>query len=66
MSEQILSDTLKFKMSTRDRLARRGRKDQTYDQLIVEMLNRLDEVKSPWVLFFVNNVGEKLNQQNRR
>lgn len=47
MSEQILSDTLKFKMSTRDRLARRGRKDQTYDQLIVEMLDKFDEVKSP-------------------
>lgn len=44
MSEQVLRNTtLKVKMNTRDRLAKRGNKDQTYDNLINKLL---DEVES--------------------
>jgi hypothetical protein len=43
MSEQILRDTtLKLKMTTRDRLAKHGRKDQSYDDLINELLDKVD------------------------
>jgi hypothetical protein len=43
MSEQILRDTtLKVKMNTRDRLAKHGSKDQTYDNLINELLDKVE------------------------
>ena len=43
MSEQILRDTtLKVKMNTRDRLAKHGCKDQTYDNLINELLDKVE------------------------
>ena len=43
MSEQVLRDTtLKVKMTTRNRLAKHGSKDQTYDNLINELLDKVD------------------------
>ena len=40
---QIFDTTLKVKNSTRDRLAKRGTKAQTYDMIIVELLNQVEE-----------------------
>ena len=43
MSEQILRDTtLKVKMTTRDRLAKHRSKDQTYDNLVNELLDKIE------------------------
>ena len=43
MSEQVLRDTtLKVKMTTRNRLAKHGSKDQTYDNLVNELLDKVD------------------------
>ena len=37
--------TLKVKNTTRDRLAKRGTKAHTFDQIIVELLNAIEEEK---------------------
>ena len=43
MSEQVLRDTtLKVKMTTRNRLAKHGSKDQTYDNLVNELLDKVE------------------------
>ena len=39
---QMFDTTLKVKNSTRDRLAKRGTKAQTYDMIIVELLDQLE------------------------
>ena len=38
---QIFDTTLKVRNTTRDRLAKLGRKDQTYDMIIVDLLDQL-------------------------
>ena len=40
---QMFDTTLKVKNSTSDRLAKRGTKAQTYDMIIVELLNQIEE-----------------------
>ena len=39
---QIKQTTIKLKSNTRDRLAKYGAKDQTYDDLVNEMLDRIE------------------------
>ena len=47
MSEQLIVDdrqtTIKLKQSTRDRLQVHGRKDQSYDDLVNEILDKIEE-----------------------
>jgi hypothetical protein len=38
---QIFDTTIKVRNTTRDRLAKLGRKDQTYDMIIVDLLDQL-------------------------
>jgi len=40
---QIFDTTIKVKNSTRDRLAKRGTKAHTYDLIIVELLDLVEE-----------------------
>jgi hypothetical protein len=42
---QTSNTTLKVKNTTRDRLAKRGTKAHTFDQIIVELLNAIEEEK---------------------
>ena len=39
---QIFDTTIKVRNTTRDRLAKLGRKDQTYDMIIVDLLDQLE------------------------
>ena len=39
---QIFDTTLKVRNTTRDRLAKRGLKTQSYDMIIVELLNAVE------------------------
>jgi hypothetical protein len=39
---QMFDTTLKVRNTTRDRLARRGIKTQTYDMIIVELLDAVE------------------------
>ena len=38
---QVFDTTIKVRNTTRDRLAKLGRKDQTYDMIIVDLLDQL-------------------------
>jgi hypothetical protein len=42
LQTQIKQTTIKLKSNTRDRLAKHGSKDQTYDDLVNEMLDKLE------------------------
>jgi len=42
---QIFDTTIKVRNTTRDRLAKRGTKAHTYDLIIVELLNAVEELK---------------------
>ena len=51
MSETLLEEpdkmtTIKLRSSVRIRLASHARKDQTYENLIVELLDRIDKVSA--------------------
>ena len=42
LERQFFHTTLKVRNTTRDRLAKRGLKTQTYDMIIVELLNAVE------------------------
>ena len=42
LETQIKQTTIKLKSNTRDRLAKHGAKDQTYDDLVNEMLDKIE------------------------
>ncbi len=42
---QTSNTTIKVRNTTRDRLAKRGTKAHTFDQIIVELLNAIEEEK---------------------
>ena len=61
MSEQALEPdkmtTIKLHASVRIRLAEHARKDQTYEALIIQLLDKIEGVNN-WHLFFVKTVNE--------
>ena len=40
--QTVFDTTIKVRNTTRDRLAKLGRKDQTYDMIIVELLDAVE------------------------
>jgi len=40
--QTVFDTTIKVRNTTRDRLAKLGRKDQTYDMIIVDLLDSLE------------------------